>query len=58
MYVDPVCYQQIQIPNSIISTVYEGTTFYFCSVSCKRKFDFEPERYADESEILKLYKAR
>lgn len=57
MFVDPVCYQQIEKPNTILSTEYEGVTFYFCSQPCKRKFDFEPGRYADESEILKLYKA-
>ncbi len=57
MYVDPVCYQQISKPNSTLSTEYENVVFYFCSLECKRKFDYEPGRYSDETEILKLYKA-
>jgi len=24
---------------------YHGKTYYFCAVSCKRKFDENPEKY-------------
>jgi YHS domain-containing protein len=28
------------------SSEYQGKTYYFCSVGCKRKFDQNPEQYA------------
>jgi YHS domain-containing protein len=31
------------------SSEYQGKTYYFCSVGCKRKFDQNPELYANKS---------
>jgi Cu+-exporting ATPase len=29
---------------------YEGQTYYFCSLGCKKSFDKEPEKYIGRSE--------
>jgi YHS domain-containing protein len=31
-------------------SVYQGKTFYFCSDSCKRKFDAAPKQYLPGSD--------
>jgi len=28
-------------------TDYQGKTYYFCSLSCKKKFDTNPKRYLE-----------
>jgi len=44
---DPVCGKRVD-PNDVqtFSTTYEGTTYYFCSSACERRFLEEPETYA------------
>jgi Cu+-exporting ATPase len=47
MVKDPVCAMQID-PNSIASkSTYEGRIYCFCSSDCRKKFDLDPERYAE-----------
>jgi len=36
---DPVCGMQIDPADAAASSVYEGTTIYFCASSCKSEFD-------------------
>lgn len=43
--VDPVCKMTIDPKAAAGSSVYKGVTYYFCAVSCKKKFDAEPEVY-------------
>lgn len=43
-YRDPVC--GMRTDDSEPSTTYEGETYYFCSKTCKRTFEEEPEEYA------------
>ena len=43
---DPVCGMIIDIESAAGRTLYEGTTFYFCSEACKEQFDANPTRYA------------
>jgi Cu+-exporting ATPase len=45
MVVDPVCKMKIDENKAAGSSVYKGQTYYFCSASCKQKFDKEPEKY-------------
>ncbi len=44
--IDPVCGMEVDAgkPN-IISTEYEGTTYYFCCDLCRRKFSKSPAEY-------------
>ena len=45
---DPVCGMQV-MPGGSFRSEYEGTTYEFCSQSCKQQFDRDPERYAMRS---------
>jgi membrane fusion protein, copper/silver efflux system len=43
---DPVCGMGVDPAKAArLTGRYKGTTYYFCSESCKRKFDANPERY-------------
>jgi Cu+-exporting ATPase len=42
---DPVCGMTVDEKKAAGSSVYKGTTYYFCSRSCKDNFDKNPEKY-------------
>ncbi len=48
---DPVCGMQIEQADAAGQSDYEGRTYYFCSLVCKEKFDANPTRFINESEI-------
>ncbi len=41
---DPVCGMTVE-PTTRFKSLYRGRVYYFCSESCKRKFDSDPEKY-------------
>lgn len=43
---DVVCGMQIEKGSAAGTSTYEGRTYYFCSSSCKAKFDANPSQYA------------
>lgn len=45
--VDVVCKMEIDKSTAEFTSEYKGTTYYFCSVDCKQKFDENPEKYLD-----------
>jgi YHS domain-containing protein len=45
MVVDPVCKMKIDESKAAGKSDYKGQTYYFCALSCKQKFDKEPEKY-------------
>lgn len=45
---DPVCGMLLDDKTAPESSTYEGTTYYFCSTSCKEAFDLNPEEYLTE----------
>ena len=45
---DPVCNMQFDTQKAAGSSEYQGETYYFCSQSCKNKFDQNPQKYAKE----------
>jgi len=45
-YRDPVC--GMRTDDSEPSTVHDGTTYYFCSTTCKRTFEETPSTYAEQ----------
>ena len=49
MALDPVCKMDVDPPRAAAQSTYKGTTYYFCAVVCKQKFDREPERYVTSS---------
>lgn len=42
---DPVCGMTVD-SNSAHKSNYQGRDVYFCSASCKQKFDADPKKYA------------
>ncbi len=42
---DPVCGMEIDAASAAGRSEFAGTTYYFCSASCKQKFDGDPGRY-------------
>jgi YHS domain-containing protein len=45
MVTDPVCKMQIDENKAVGKSDYKYQTYHFCSLSCKQKFDKEPEKY-------------
>ncbi|WP_406661409.1 YHS domain-containing protein [Methanolobus sp. ZRKC3] len=44
---DPVCGMKIDEGATKFKSDYKGETYSFCSLSCKKKFDEDPEKYID-----------
>ena len=42
---DIVCGQVIDSHKTALCSYHDGRTYYFCSESCKRLFDADPQRY-------------
>lgn len=43
---DPVCGMDVNAQDAAGTSQHRGQTYYFCSESCKNKFDQNPEQYA------------
>jgi len=43
--VDPVCKMTIEDKEAAATSIYRGTTYYFCSKSCQEKFERDPEAF-------------
>ena len=46
---DPVCGMAVDRQKSTAASTYRGKTFYFCSTTCRDKFEHEPEKYASSA---------
>lgn len=42
---DPVCGMMVDEKKAAATSLYKGTTYYFCAVGCKKEFDENPEKY-------------
>jgi YHS domain-containing protein len=42
---DPVCGMQVDEQKAAGQASFEGKTYFFCSASCKAKFEGDPKRY-------------
>lgn len=47
-HTDPVCGMQVEEASAAGHSDHEGTTYYFCSTSCKDKFETSPEDYTGQ----------
>jgi YHS domain-containing protein len=43
---DPVCGMDVEEQKAAGTSQYQGRSYFFCSKSCKEKFDRNPEQYA------------
>jgi Cu+-exporting ATPase len=42
---DPVCNMNVDEKKAAATSIYKGTTYYFCAKGCKDKFDKDPEKF-------------
>jgi YHS domain-containing protein len=52
---DPVCGMRIEATGAAYSKQYGEDVFYFCSKDCYRKFNEDPERFAEMVRMEKRY---
>ncbi len=48
---DPVCKMVIEDKKAVATSVYKGTTYYFCAKHCKETFDKNPESFISKKGI-------
>ncbi len=46
MTTDPVCGITIEASAAAGSVTHQGATYYFCSPTCKERFEADPAKYA------------
>ena len=51
---DPVCGMQVDPAKAAGQSQYQGLTFSFCSLGCKKKFDLNPAQYMQSDTELTL----
>ena len=47
---DPVCHMDIDPETAAGVSEYNGKTYYFCSLGCKKSFDKDPEKYLNKEQ--------
>lgn len=52
--IDPVCKMSIEDKDAAATSLYKGTTYYFCSEPCKNNFDKNQERYLGGEKVALL----
>ncbi len=50
---DPVCGMDVNPETAAATSVYDGTTYYFCAPRCKKAFDENPTMYLRGSGPMK-----
>ena len=54
MAIDPVCYADVDEETATQKTIYKGETYYFCTPSCRKKFEENPGKYTKLGQISKI----
>jgi YHS domain-containing protein len=49
MATDPVCKMVIDESKAAATAVYQGKTYYFCAMGCKKAFEQNPEKYLGQA---------
>ena len=47
---DPVCGMDIDPATAAGTSEYNGQTYHFCSLGCKKSFDKDPEKYLSNTD--------
>lgn len=50
MVKDLVCGMDVDPQTAAGKSEYQGQTYYFCSLGCKKDFDKDPQKYLSKSE--------
>ena len=48
---NPVCKMELDERHKRESFVYEGRSYYFCSIGCRAEFERHAEDYAERAEV-------
>ncbi len=51
MVKDPVCGMSVDEKKATNKSVYQGRTYYFCSLGCKKSFDKQPDKYVGAGHV-------
>jgi len=54
MAIDPVCYADVDEETATQKTTYKGETYYFCTPSCRKKFEENPGKYTKLGPISRI----
>jgi len=54
MATDPVCYAEVYEEKGTQKTTYKGQTDFFCTASCRKKFEEKPEKYTKLGQSFKI----
>ena len=46
---DPVCGMVVDTQDAVADSSFGGTTYYFCSVACRERFEANPTQYTASS---------
>ena len=49
MVTDPVCGMEIDPKTAAGKSEYQGQTYYFCSLGCKKDFDKDPSKFVSDT---------
>ena len=49
---DAVCGMAIESDETARQSIFQGQTYYFCSLQCLREFEADPVRYAEAGKTL------
>jgi YHS domain-containing protein len=49
---DPVCGMDVETNTAAGSTEHKGQTYHFCSLTCKEKFDHNPDQYLGKARTV------
>jgi YHS domain-containing protein len=49
---DAVCGMAIESDETPRQSIFQGQTYYFCSLRCLREFEADPARYAESAKTL------
>ena len=42
---DPVCGMTVEQSSAAATATHKGTTYFFCSAACQKRFEAGPEQY-------------
>jgi Cu+-exporting ATPase len=45
---DPVCDMEVDPQTAAAKSEFQGQTYYFCSLACKREFESDPKQYVEK----------
>ncbi|MDD1666514.1 MAG: YHS domain-containing protein [Methanomicrobiales archaeon] len=54
MATDPVCYGEVDEETASQVVEYKGQKYYFCTASCRKKFEENPGKYTKLGPAFKI----